>query len=83
MDSLRVFWSEWAETLRVRGIDGFVAWILEAAGPLNILGAQLLYIARPLIFNPSWDQRAQAVAHLLEDEEESRAFIEYLKGQTP
>lgn len=79
---MRVFWSEWAETLRRRGLDGFAAWFLEAAGPLNILGAQLLYIGKPML-GSNWDERIQAAARLLEDDEESQAFIEYLKGQTP
>lgn len=79
MDSLRVFWPEWAESLRRRGLEGFAAWMIESAGPLNFIGAQVLYIGEPL-FTPDWGKRARAIARLLEDEEEARAFIEFLKG---
>ncbi len=63
-------------------MEGFATWILEAAGPLNFIGAQLIYIGKPFL-NPGWEEHAKAIARLLEDEEEARAFIEYLKGSTP
>ena len=38
----RSSWSPLAAVLRRYGLDGTVAWILDALGPLTVLGAQIL-----------------------------------------
>ena len=80
MDSPRTYWPKWTESLRRLGLDGFAAWILEAGGPFNILGAQLLYMGEPFA-PPQGSDGIRALAHLLEQEDEARAFAESLKGQ--
>ena len=80
MNSLRANWPEWTETLRRMGMDGYVAWLLEAAGPLNVIGAQLLYLSQPFVASQKSDQFT-ALANLLEQEGEARAFAAHLKGQ--
>ena len=72
---------EWTESLRNMGLDGFVAWLLEAGGPVNILGAQLLYIGQPFATRQAGDG-IRALANLLEQEDEARAFAALLKGQS-
>ena len=81
MDSPRTYWSQWTESLHRMGLDGFAAWFLEAAGPLNVIGAQLLYIGQPFAPSQAGDG-IRALASLLEQEEEARAFAALLKGQS-
>ncbi len=43
----RSAWHGWAEFLHRHGLEKLAAWVLEAAGPLTVLGAQALYIGWP------------------------------------
>ena len=70
-------WSTWAATLRRLKLDGFAAWLLEAGSPLTLLGAQAVYLSQPFIGGKKLDSLAQ----LLEEEEESQAFVRYLRGE--
>lgn len=70
-------WSKWAESLRRLNLDGFAAWVLEAGGPLTILGAQALYFSQPF----AGGKKLDALAHMLEEDEESQAFARYLRGE--
>jgi hypothetical protein len=63
------------------GLDGFAAWLLEAAGPLHILGAQLLYIGQPFA-SPQASDGIRALANLLEQEDEAQAFATLLHDET-
>jgi hypothetical protein len=80
MDTARAYWPVWMETLRRQGLTELAAWALEAAGPLNILGAQALYVGQPFV-PASTGQGLRALAHLLEQEDETRAFVTLLKGK--
>jgi hypothetical protein len=79
MELLRGYWPEWTKTLQKLGLAEFVVWALEVAGPLNIVGAQMLYISEPF-FSSNSSQSLNALATLLEQEDEARAFIDLLKG---
>ena len=79
MESFRVYWPEWIEALRRRGLDGFAAWFLEAGGPINIIGAQLLYMGQPFM-NLQTSEGLRALAHLLEEQDEAKAFAARLRG---
>ena len=70
-------WSTWAETLRRFKLDGLASWFLEAGSPLSTLGAQMLYISQPFLGG----KQVNAIAHMLEDEQESHAFVQYLRGE--
>ena len=70
-------WSEWAKSLHRLKLDGFAAWLLEAGGPLTILGAQAVYLSQPFIGGKKLD----SLAHMLEEEKESQAFARYLRGE--
>ncbi len=80
----RSSWSAWAKFLRQRGIDGLAAWLLEAAGPLTILGAQALHFGEPFLRPALPGGQIQELANLLEETDEGLAFIAYLreKGTT-
>jgi len=68
-------WHNWAETLRRLKLDGFALWLLEAGSPLNLLGAQALFISQPFVGG----KQLEAIARMLEDEGETLAFIHFLK----
>ncbi len=66
--------------LRRQGLAGLAGFVLEAAGPLNIVGAQLIYAGQPLL--PGAREGAWgALAQMLEEEDETRAFTALLKGK--
>lgn len=67
-----------ARKLRATGMGGMLAVLLEAAGPLTVIGAQAAYFAEPL-FGGS-DMRA--LAQLLEDPQKVRALIEELRSSS-
>ena len=73
----RANWSQWAETLRRFKMDGFAAWLLEAGAPLATIGAQALYVGQPFIGG----EKFNALAHMLEEESETQAFLNYLRGE--
>ena len=72
-------WSKWAESLRRLKLDGFAAWLLEAGGPLTILGAQAVYMSQPFIGGKNLD----SLAHMLEEDDQTQAFARYLRGGNP
>ncbi len=71
-------WSKWAESLRRLKLDVLAAWLLEAGGPLTVLGAQAVYLGQPFLGGKKLD----SLAHMLEEDEETRAFARYLRGET-
>jgi len=74
---LHTDWSKWVETLRRYKLDGLASWLLEAGAPLKLLGAQALYISQPFVGG----KQLEAIANMLEDEEEAQAFAHYLRGE--
>ncbi len=71
-------WSKWAESLRRLKLDVLAAWLLEAGGPLTVLGAQAVYLGQPFLGGKKLD----SLAHMLEEDEETQAFARYLRGET-
>jgi hypothetical protein len=72
-------WPGWARFLRRYGLENLVAWALETAGPLTVLGAQLLYFGGPLLRPALTDMQRDALAGLLEDHDEALAFSAFLR----
>jgi hypothetical protein len=70
-------WSKWVEALRRFKLDGFASWLLEAGSPLRLLGAQALYIGQPFVGGKQFE----SIAHMLEDDEETQAFVRYLREE--
>jgi len=70
-------WSKWAKHLRRYKMDGLVSWLLDAGSPLSLLGAQVLYICQPLFGGKLFG----LVANVLEDEESTRSFADYLRRE--
>lgn len=74
MKSTREFWQRWAESLRRYQLQDLIASFLEAGSPFALLGAQAIYFGGGFFKNENFD----ALATLLEDEGETRAFASYL-----
>ena len=73
--SLRRTWRAWGDDLRRRHLDGVAVALLDAGGPLMLVSSQLLHFGRPLL----GDVAAQ-LAMILESEQETAAFRDYLGG---
>ena len=77
MGENRQFWADWAQLLHRFKLKEPASLMLEAAGPLSVLLAQLVYVGQP--FLPGGQGRA--LAHMLEDRQESQAFAAYLQEE--
>lgn len=73
----RANWSQWAETLRRFKMEGIASWLLDAGAPLAALGAQALYLGQPFVGGDKFN----ALAHMLEEDSETQAFVRYLRGE--
>lgn len=80
MDETHPLWRNWGSFLRRHSLNEFAAAILEAAGPLTVLGAQMAYILQPF-FSPKPTNQWQAFTELLENPEQSRMFAAYLRQE--
>jgi hypothetical protein len=83
MQSDHTFWPEWARLLQHWGMDELAAALLESAGPLTFFLAQLVYVGQPLFGRGLPGSRLHALANLLENQEESRSFVSYLREEYP
>jgi len=81
MNSDPVVWQAWAEKFTRWGIQDFVAALLEAAGPLTLMGAQAIYIGQPFIQDYFPKEHLKAVTRLLEDPDQAQAFAAYLRKE--
>lgn len=75
-------WVSWAHFLHRFDLERPAAYLLEAAGPLSILLAQMLYLGQPFLTDAKNRQSWSAMAKLLEDPGEVKAFAEYLKEES-
>lgn len=72
-------WRTWGAFLRQHKLDGLVAWLLEALGPFTLVFAQCLYVGLPFLRPTVSQSQLDALADLLEDAQEVRAFVAFLK----
>ncbi len=79
MSSDRQIWRLWARNLHKWGLAGWVASLLEAAGPLNLITAQLIYMLQPIADNAMPHNHWQALTEMLEDNLETRRFTSLLR----
>jgi hypothetical protein len=59
-----------------------MATFLDTAGPLAILGAQLVYLGQPFLRGHTSSSHLQAIADVLEDTDKRKAFVSYLRGES-
>ena len=77
MGENRTFWPAWAHFLQRWGLQEPAAALLEAAGPLTAVLAQVVYFGQPFV--PG--RQGLALAELLEDRQESQAFAAFLREE--
>jgi hypothetical protein len=70
-------WQNWAETLHRLKLGGFVSWLLEAGSHLHLFGAQAIYVSQPFVGR----KQMGAIAQMLENEDETRAFAQFLRDE--
>ncbi len=77
-------WPIWAQYLQRWGLAGIAAYFLEAAGPLTILGAQVLYLGQPFFNLAMPSKHLEALVQLFEDKNEAQTFAAFLReGKSP
>jgi hypothetical protein len=67
--------------LQHRGLAGIAAGLIDAAGPFAFVGAQAIYLSRPLFGQPTSENSLQAFATLLEDRSELQEFAAFLREE--
>jgi hypothetical protein len=72
-------WSSWACTLQRWGVKAGVATLLESAGSLTVLFAQVLYLSQPLLSGAVSSHSLQALAQVLENPIDRREFVSFLR----
>ena len=60
-------------------MEDLVAYLLEAAGPLSIVAAQLIYIGQPIFRGVVPERQLVALTGLLEDDAQRDAFVNYIR----
>jgi hypothetical protein len=83
MSTNQQIWQDWAHNLHRWGLAEWTASILDAAGPLTLIAAQLVYMAEPLVNKAMPEERLQALAELLEDANQAHSFTTYLREGDP
>jgi hypothetical protein len=79
MSEIRPIWINWARTLQHWGINKGVASLLDSAGFLSVLLAQVLYISQPLLYGAVSHQSLDTFACLLENPTERQKFVAELR----
>ena len=79
MDADHHLWRVWANGLQRWGLQELVASVLEAFGPLSLLGAQIVYLGQPLLNQTVSASHMEAFAHMLENRDETQAFVAMLR----
>lgn len=77
----RELWPVWAEALRRWKLDGAAAALVEGAGPLSVLLAQMMYIGQPLVQAAAPGAGFPALARLLDDPQQAARFAAYLREE--
>jgi len=75
----RNIWRSWAAILHRWGIADLAATFLDAAGPLNLLSAQIIYLSQPILSAAFQSASLSVLAEMLETPGETRAFANYLR----
>ncbi len=74
-------WQSWKEALHRWGLEEITAWLLECAGPFTLIAAQGVYLSQPLLRAVLPDEHWSALAELLEERSQQRAFLAHLREE--
>jgi len=72
-------WQRWSARLQRWRLSEFTATLLEATEPLHLVGAQLVYMGQPVLRGLVADEALEALADVLEDDEQRSAFLASLR----
>jgi hypothetical protein len=72
-------WRDWARNLQRWGVEQAAASLLEAAGPLTAVLAQVVYLGQPLLGRLVSPDSMAALASMLEEPAQTKAFAELLR----
>ena len=81
MDKNHHIWRIWVKALHRWGVEDLVASFLEAAGPLTIIGAQLIYVGQPVLNGLIPSTHLSALTGMLEDDQQRDAFVGYIRKE--
>ena len=59
-----------------------MASFLEAAGPLSLIGAQVIYVGQPILRGILPDRHLSAITNMLEDDSQREEFVMFLLEET-
>ncbi len=79
VNSNQHIWQSWNEALHRWGLDDIVPMVLDAMGPLNLLGAQVVYLSQPFLGQLLPEGHWDALADVLENPSQTQAFSAYLR----
>jgi hypothetical protein len=79
MDENQQIWTSWARALQRWGIKDGAASLLETAGSLTVLFAQVLYLSQPLLSSAVSSRSLHAFAQVLENPIDRREFVSFLR----
>lgn len=74
-------WQAWADKLHRWGLGDWVAFVLEAAGPLTLLGAQMIYLSQPFLSSVWVNGQMEALAGMLEEPDRTKMFVTFLREE--
>jgi hypothetical protein len=74
------YWSEWVQKLQHNPLKGLYLTFLEGTGPLRLIFGQFM-LAGAVFINPTATEKWLAVAEMLEDEDQSKAFAALLREE--
>jgi len=83
MDENQPLWASWSRVLHRWGVSNSVAAVLEGAGSLSLLAAQIVYLSQPLLSGAVSAHSFQALAQVLENPAQKQAFVSFLREAPP
>ncbi len=81
MQDSRGYWQRWAQSLHNLGVTDLAALLLEGAGSIRLVAAQLVHAGTPFLGRSEASNQWQALAAMLEDRDASEQFISLLKKE--
>jgi len=75
------YWIEWAQKLHSLGVSGLAAAMLNGAGSIRLLAAQLVHAGSPLFSSSKSIFQWQALADMLEDKDSTQEFVALLRKE--
>ncbi|HDD55880.1 MAG TPA: hypothetical protein ENG59_06530 [Chloroflexi bacterium] len=74
---------KWIRALYKLRLQTLTAAFLEALGPVNLVGAQLVYLSQPILSPFISQEQSQDFARILEDPSETEIFVKALRDYEP